>query len=50
MKRKEKKPRGVNVTVSPQAYEKVCIDAFNAKPRRSLREQVNFINQISLNN
>lgn len=46
--KKKKIKKGVNVTVSPKAYKKISREAKNALPMRNLRQQVNFINNISL--
>ena len=41
-----KQIKGINITVSKQAHEKISLEAFKAKPRRSLRQQVNIINNL----
>ena len=48
MKKKIKK-KGVNVTLSPEAHKKMVSEAFKAKPRRTLREQGNIINNLPVN-
>lgn len=40
--------RGINITVSPKAHKKIKGDAKKAVPRRSLRQQVNFINNLAI--
>lgn len=46
MKVKKKKEPGVNVTVSKEAHEAMWREAIKAKPRRTLREQVNIMNNL----
>lgn len=40
------KTKGVQVSVSPKAHEKMLKEAFNAKPRLTLREFINIKNNI----
>lgn len=44
--KKKKRQKGVNITVSPKAYEKISTEALLAKPRRNLREQVNIMSNL----
>lgn len=46
MRKGKNKPQGKCISVSPQAYEKMLQEAYKAKPRLSLREQVNIINKL----
>lgn len=48
MKQRKKKSRGVNLTLSPEAHQKMLDDAYKAKPRRSLRQQGNIINNLQI--
>lgn len=43
-----KRKRGINATISIKAHQKMWRAAKKAVPRRSLREQVNFINNLPL--
>lgn len=43
---KKKKEKGVNVCVSPEAYELMSQKAFASKPRLNLRQHVNIINGL----
>lgn len=44
--KKKKKTTGINITVSPKAHEVMWKEANRSKPRKTLREQVNIINNI----
>ena len=46
---KNKKKKGINVTVSPKAHEVMSKESFHAKPRRTLREHINIINKLPAN-
>lgn len=41
-----KKKKGINVTVSAEAHEKMLKEATKEKPRKSLREIVNIKNDL----
>ena len=47
--KKEKKDKGMQIRVSSKAHEKMRTEGYKAIPRRNLREQVNFINNLPLN-
>lgn len=47
-KKKPKREKGINVLVSLKAHAKMQSDGNKAKPRRNLREQVNFINGLPI--
>lgn len=46
---KGKQVKGINITVSPKAHKKMREDAYKAIPRRTLRQQVNIINNLPKN-
>lgn len=47
MKRGNKKwVRGINITVSPKAHALLTKEAFLCKPRRTLREHINIVNNL----
>lgn len=48
MTKKTKKVIGISVTVSPAAHAKMREEAYKAAPRRNLRQQINFINNLKL--
>lgn len=48
MTNKKKQTKGVNVTISPKAHQKMRSEGDKAIPRRNLRQQVNFINNIEI--
>lgn len=43
---KKKKPRGINIEVSPKAHAKMSKEAQKAKPKKSLRQIVNIKNNL----
>lgn len=46
--KKKKQTKGINMTISEQAHAKIRDDAYKATPRRSLRQQVNFITKLDI--
>lgn len=46
-KQKNKKRRGIAISVSPEAHEKMLKEAFAAKPRRTLRQHINVLNNLA---
>lgn len=44
----KKQVKGINIAVSPEAHKKMRDDAYKALPRRNLRQQINFINKLSV--
>lgn len=46
MTKKNKRPKGINVTVSPKAHKVMSKKALDSKPRRNLREHINIINNL----
>lgn len=45
----KKQTKGITVTVSEKAHKKMREEGYKAKPRRNLRQQVNFINNLEVN-
>lgn len=43
----KKKSKGKTLVVSELVHEKLSKEAFNSKPRRTLREHMNIINGLS---
>lgn len=48
VKKKQKIQKGITVMVSPEAHEKMRNEGYKAMPRRNLREQINFINNLNI--
>lgn len=44
----KKQSKGINITVSAKAHKKMRNDGYKAVPRRNLRQQVNFINDLPI--
>lgn len=44
---KKKKPRGINVEVSPKAHAAMTKESLKAKPKKTLRAIVNIKNNLS---
>lgn len=43
----KKLERAINVGASPAAHKKMREDAYKAKPRRTLRQHINIINNLN---
>lgn len=48
IKESKRKIRGINIQVSPEAHKKMREEGYKANPRRNLRQQINFINKLSV--
>lgn len=45
----KRKHIGINITVSKEFHQKMLLGAFNSKPRKTLRQYINKINNLSEN-
>lgn len=48
-KKKIYKKKGMQISISPEAHKKMRIDMYNVEPKRTFRQHINIINNLSIN-
>lgn len=49
MKKQKRKPRGINITVSPKAHRVMSKEVYGSRPKKSFRQIINVLNHLPAN-